>query len=138
VAWRGVHWWPLPEASVTADIPNEIAIVYREAARALAADCPRAAVVMARRTLEAVADEKQAKGKTLAERLQDLHDRGILHPSLADWVKEVRQVGNAAAHYDPMDEVSTEDAKQIVAFSRELLRFIYELPAELTRRRAST
>jgi hypothetical protein len=40
------------------------------------------------------------------------------------------------AHFDPIETVSKEDAQQLLSFVRELLRFLYELPAELARRRA--
>jgi Domain of unknown function (DUF4145) len=134
--FRGIHWWPLPDARLSPNIPSVIAGAFNEASMALAANCPRAAVVMARRTLEAVAEDKGAVGKTLAERLQDLSQKGVLHPSLADWIKELRQVGNSGAHYDPINPVSHEDAKQMVSFLRQLLHYLYELPAELARRRS--
>jgi len=33
------------------------------------------------------------------------------HPTLSDWAKEVRSVGNAGAHFDPLDDVSLADAR---------------------------
>lgn len=48
---------------------------------------------------------------------------------------QLRLVGNAGAHFDPMTEVSQEDATQLLAFLRELLKYLYELPAALQKRR---
>jgi len=90
---------------------------------------------MARRTLEAIAVDKGETTGVLAERLKKLAARGVLQPTLADWAKEVRLVGNTGAHFDPIDTVSKADAEQLNAFVRELLRYLYELPAELGRRK---
>lgn len=136
VTYRGIHWWPLPESQLSSDIPTEIAEAFAEASTALMAQCPRAAVVMARRTLEAVAADKGETKGTLAQRLDALNSKGILHPHLSEWAKEVRLIGNIGAHFDPIREVSVEDARQLFSFVRELLRYLYELPAELARRRS--
>lgn len=135
VAWRGIHWWPLPDTVMSQDIPGPIASAFSEAARSLSSQCPRAAAVMARRTLEAVADQYSATGANLAARLQWLASNGRLHSTLADWAKEVRLVGNRGAHFDPIQDVSLEDARDLIAFVRELLKYLYELPADLARRR---
>jgi Domain of unknown function (DUF4145) len=137
VSWHGVHWWPLPYMRLPADIPGPIAGVFGEAATALAAACPRAAAVMARRTLEAIAADKGATKGTLAEQLAQLGNANVLQPTLAAWATEVRLVGNVGAHYDPINEVTLDDARQVLAFAREVLRYVYELPAELERRRTA-
>lgn len=135
VTWRGIHWWPAADASMSADVPKEISEVFQEAVKALHADCPRASAVMARRTLEAITVDKGETAGNLADRLRNLATSGVLLPTLADWAKEVRLVGNLGAHFDPISEVAKADAEQLVAFIRELLRYLYELPAELARRR---
>jgi hypothetical protein len=134
--YRGIHWWPLPDAKLSPDIPNEIAGAFAEAVRTLAANCPRASAVMARRTLEAITvDQGETKGG-LADRLHALGVKGVLHPILAEWAKEVRLAGNVGAHFDPIEQVTPEDAQQLLNFIRELLKYLYELPAELNRRRS--
>jgi hypothetical protein len=138
ISFRGIHWWPLPAARVSSDVPADIASAFGEAVTALAADCPRAAAVMARRTLEAITVEKGETTGSLAQRVKALSARGLLHPSLADWVNEVRLAGNIGAHFDPMQPMSKENAQELVNFVRELLKFLYEMPAELARRRASS
>lgn len=119
------------------DIPSEIAGTFIEATSALFADCPRASAVMARRTLEAItADQGETQG-TLFDRIRKLVTRGVLQPALADWAHEVRLVGNAGAHFDPINQVSMDDARELVNFIRDLLRYLYEIPADLSRRRSS-
>jgi len=137
ISFRGIHWWPLPEAKLSSDIPSDIAGAFAEAVTALAANCPRASAVMARRTLEAITVDKGETKGTLADRLNALGAKGVLHPTLSDWAKEVRLVGNVGAHFDPIKQVTVEDAQQLVNFIRELLKYLYELPAELNRRRSS-
>jgi len=135
ISFRGFHWWPLPDTQLSSDIPTEIASAFAEAVTALAANCPRAAGVMARRTLEAITVDKGETQGVLADRLKTLATKGVLQPTLSDWAKEVRLVGNVGAHFDPMKQISKEDAQQLISFIRELMRYLYELPADLARRR---
>jgi hypothetical protein len=135
ITWRGIHWWPSADAQVSADVPIEIADAFKEAAKALHADCPRASAVMARRTLEALTVDKGETTGDLASRLKSLAAKGVLQATLADWAKEVRLVGNVGAHFDPIKKIDKKDAEQLVSFVRELLKYLYELPAELARRR---
>lgn len=135
VFYRGIHWWPLPEAYLSQDVPEEIASAFAEATSTLYAQCPRATVVMARRTLEAVTVDKGETNGVLADRLKALVTKGILQPELAEWAREIRVIGNTGAHYDVLNKASMEDARDLMNFLRELLRYLYEMPAELQRRR---
>ena len=135
ITWRGFHWWPLPGTSLHKAVPGAVRGAFEEAVTALAANCPRAAAVMARRTLEAITTDKGELTGTLAQRLNTLGNKGLLHPTLAEWTKEVRLIGNVGAHFDPIDDVTKEDAQQLVEFIRELAKFLYELPFELNERR---
>lgn len=135
ISWRGFHWWPLAGAHLHKAVPNAINSAFSEAVSALAANCPRASAAMARRTLEAIAVDKGETAGTLAQKLQQLAEKGHLLPTLADWAKEVRLVGNSGAHFDPIDDVSIDDARQLVEFIRELAKFLYVLPFELNERR---
>jgi hypothetical protein len=136
ITWKGFHWWPLVGASLHKAVPAEIGAAFHEAVLTLSANCPRAAAVMARRTLEAIADDKGEKTGTLAQRLSNLSKKGLLHTTLSEWAKEVRLIGNAGAHFDPINDVSADDARQLVDFIRELTKFLYVLPYELNERRA--
>lgn len=136
VTFRGIHWWPLPGAVVQPDVPPAIASAYAEAVTCLSAGAWRAAAAMARRTLEGIAEDQGETKGDLRNRLNALAARNVLQPSLADWSKEVRLVGNAGAHFDIGMAVAQEDAEEIVGFIRELLRYLYEMPAELLRRRS--
>ncbi len=135
ITWRGIHWWPAADAQVSADVPTQSAEAFQEAARAAHARCPRASAAMARRTLEAITVDKGAATGVLADRLKGLAAKGVLLPTLADWAREVRLIGNTGAHFDPINTVSDKDAAELLAFIRELLRYLYELPADLSKRK---
>ncbi|MYN10291.1 DUF4145 domain-containing protein [Massilia sp. FT127W] len=139
VSWRGFHWWPLAGSSAHQAVPSEIASALNEAVLCLSANCPRAAAVMARRTLEAIATDKGG-GKSkdpLAKQLANMAASGLLQPALADWAKEVRAVGNSGAHFDPIDTVSNADASQLIEFLQALIDYLYVLPYDLAQRRAA-
>lgn len=136
ISWKGFHWWPMVGGTLHKSVPAAIIATYHEASLALSANCPRAAAVMARRTLEAIAVDKGKTSGTLAQRLTNMSNCGLLDPILADWAKEVRLIGNIGAHFDPISNVSSDDARQLIDFISELAKFLYVLPFELNERRA--
>ena len=135
VSFKGMFWWPLSELNLSLDIPLEICAVYQEGVQALAAKCPRASVVMFRRTLEAIAVDKGIQEGTLYKRMEKLFSLGLVAPTFKDWFKEIRLIGNSGAHYDVIDDVNESDAVEMRDFIREALRHIYEIPKSLERRR---
>lgn len=136
VSWSPVHWWPLPDAEGSDDVPEDIAKCFAEAVTACHANCPRAAAVMARRTLEAVGVDHGETEGPLATRLDRMRDDGRLETALAEWAKDIRLVGNVGAHYDPIEHLDRTEVEELLRFMRELLRYVYELPAQLERRRS--
>jgi len=128
---RGIYWWPLPSVEKSEEIPESIVEAFSEAERALAANCPRAAAVMARRTIEAVTDNLGKTSGTLYKRLEILKNEGTLHPTIYDWASGIRILGNVGAHYDPLQSISRDEASELIAFVRELLKYVYEFPARL-------
>jgi hypothetical protein len=138
LAWRGFFWWPLPASKLTTDAPDSIKDSFAEAGRCLAAGCPRASAVMARRTLEAICADQGVSERTLSDSLAVLSKSGKLIAALADWSREVRLVGNKGAHYDALENVASTDVAQLLSFLTELCKYFYEMPAELKRRRESS
>jgi hypothetical protein len=74
---------------------------------------------------------------TLYDKLEQMSQDGSLHPSLVEWAKEIRLIGNAAAHPDALDPVSDEEAADLARLCRQLLNVIYEVPARIARNRAA-
>jgi hypothetical protein len=58
-----------------------------------------------------------------------------LDANLADWAKEIRVTGNVGAHFDAMDDVDAAEADDLARLTRQLLRYLDELPASLRRSR---
>jgi hypothetical protein len=142
VTWRGFHWWPAPHSGdLDPVIPEPIADAYTEGTRAMGVRAPRAAVVMFRRTLEAlVADRgteeaKRRLNRNLASAREAMADERTLDGSLAEWAHEIRVVANAGAHFDPIADVSQDEAEELARLTRELLRYVYEMPARIQRTR---
>ncbi len=135
ISFRGVSWWPLQQSNLSKDIPDEIIDIFSEATTTYYAKAPRATAVMLRRTVEAITAHFGEDKGNLAHRLQVLKDKNILQPSLSEWAKEIRLIGNQGAHYDPANKVTMEDAKQLMNFVEELMKYLFVLPAELNRRR---
>ena len=135
VSHRGIVWWPLPENNLSTDIPEDIASVYGEATTAFYAGAYRACAIMLRSTLEAITVNLGETTGVLAKRLERLSERNVLQPVLFDWSKEVRLLGNQSTH-NSADPISKDDAKQLLDFIRELMKYIFEMPAELQRKRS--
>jgi len=120
---------------LSADIPVQIQKILQEAKITYSAQCYRASAVMSRRTLEAITVEKGEPDGTLAKRINCLTSKGILDKNLGDWANEIRLIGNVGAHFDPINDVESEDANQIILFIEELIKYIYIMPAEIAKRR---
>lgn len=119
--------------------PPDIADRYREAVSALNCGIPRAACMMARNTLEAVAVERGALNGSLVGKLRYLAEKQIISPILFQWAEEIREFGNAAAHdAERKSSPTLDDAADVVNFTEVFLYYVYTLPtriAEVRRRR---
>jgi hypothetical protein len=135
VTWKGLFWWPFSNMNISNEIPLDISKILLEAKITYSAQCYRASAVMSRRTLEAITVEKGEVNGRLAERIENLKAKGILDKNLADWSTEIRLIGNTGAHFDPISDVAKEDAKQIILFIEELIKYVYIMPAEIAKRR---
>lgn len=140
VNYRGIYWWPPPSsADLDEVVPEQLRASYAEAMRCLAAQAPRASAVMLRRTIESLVDDRgssEAKDqRTLAQSLQLMAAEGTLDRNLAEWAGEVRLAGNVGAHFDPLDDVTLEEAEVLSRLTRQILHYLYELPAQIRRSR---
>jgi hypothetical protein len=144
ITWRGVHWWPPPSSADLDDsIPPALRSAFAEGQRALGSHAPRAAVVMFRVTLEALVQDRgsdaarAAAKRNLAAALKVMADEGALDRSIAEWAAEVRVVGNVGAHFDAGEPVEQSEAEDLGRLLRQLLAYVYELPAKIRRTRES-
>lgn len=134
--------WPLAgKREPSKNWPEGMHRFWVQAHDSLANENWDAAAVMARSALQFVVRDKGAKKGSLKEEIQDLVAKGILHPLMADWSHEVRELGNDSAHPGPTSEpTDKQDARDIVNFLDLLLLYLYDLPKQISnyRRRKDT
>ncbi len=59
-----------------------------------------------------------------------LRDEHLIPPLATAWVDHIRDKGNAANH--EIEQISQQDAEDIVIFTGMLLKLVYEFPNKLT------
>jgi hypothetical protein len=96
-------------------VPPPVRKAFRDA-WPLRHTAPGAFANQIRRTLEFICDDQKATGKTLHAKLQDLAERGIFPPGLADIADLVREVGNIGSHASDKD-LSVWDGSSSTRFS---------------------
>ena len=81
---------------------------------------------------------REWKPPNLYSGLKVMADEGALDKSLAEWAKAVRAVADFGAHFDvSAQEITSAEAEDLSRLVREMLRFLYEMPARVSRSRAT-
>lgn len=111
-------------------LPNDVEDYYSQARRALDADLPDAAAVALRRTLEAAASHFEHDEKVLVQRIEGLISDGLITKQFGDVLHQVRKIGNIGAHASD-ERVTEETARQVLGFTTQILRNLFEIPAAL-------
>jgi len=110
-------------------VPDAVGSLYEEARRAIAANAPTAAVMACRKLLMNVAVQEGADGDMkFIEYVNWLEENNYMPPKGRGWVDRIKDVGNEANHEIP--DVDPDKARQVLAFTEGLLRFVYEFPAQ--------
>lgn len=113
-------------------LPEDVARYYAGAIRALDAGIPDAAAVQLRRTLEAAAAARGVTQGALVARIRHLISEGKITSEFGRVLDHIRQVGNVGAHAGDQ-EVDEATARRALLFTTQVLRNLFEIPAELTR-----
>ncbi|HEV7678627.1 MAG TPA: DUF4145 domain-containing protein [Candidatus Dormibacteraeota bacterium] len=110
-----------------ADIPEDVAHLYREARISAAGGANTAAVLVCRKILMHIAvDQEAPESRSFLEYVTFLADKGFLPPNGRLWVDYVRRRGNEANHQIQL--MDAKDAEVLIRFTGMLLQFLYELP----------
>jgi len=114
-------------------IPPEVQRDYIEAVMCHNIGACRATAAMCRRTLQTSAVQKGASKKRLIDQIDELLAKNIISPQLADWAHEIRLWGNIGAHPDEdgLEDISADDAQEIMDFTTEYLEHVYSMPARI-------
>lgn len=108
-------------------LPEDIASLYDEARKCVAAGSNTAAVLACRKLLMNISVAQGAKeGGTFVSYVEHLANAGYVPPNGRGWVDHIRSKGNEANHEIKL--MSKADADELITFSEMLLKFVYEFP----------
>ena len=140
LVWKDIRGNPWRVQSISPSVERigegvtpQIDEAYRQARVCLALGCPDASIAMCRASLDRMSKDKKAKGETLAARLNDLVEKGVLKSSVVTEAINVKDFGNAALHDLLVEEINNQDAEIICDFTKGVLYDIYVTP-ELARK----
>ena len=119
-------------------IPRQVTDDYIEAIKCFDVGAWKASVVICRRALQVSVIEKGAKKGILWEQIDELYDGEIITKDIKDWAHEIRLTGNIGAHPDKdgLEDVTKEDAKELIDFMEEYLNYVYIMPSKVQAKRA--
>jgi hypothetical protein len=123
-----------------AGIPPVVLAPFEEALACQAVGCHIAAAMLARKTLEAICEERGATGTTLRDRLTGLKSRVVLPSALFDAMDALRLLGNDAAHVESKtyDTIGDEEVRIALLLTKEILKATYQLDSLVSQLKALT
>jgi len=157
-----VEHYPLgkPDDSVAEEVVAAnpiIALDFAEALRCVWVKSYKAAVAMCRRSVEATCKHFGATGYTLEKKIDNLAAQGKITESLKEMAHAVRLSGNRGLHgkkeptekdtgsaekpiderspLDDLDLFGEDEAKAMIAFTKELFHHVFVMPALLEKYR---
>lgn len=117
------------------DVPTDIASAASEAYACFSINANRAAVLLARTTVEAIAKDKGVSSGNLYSKIEAMAEQSIITDQLKDEAHEIRFLGNDMAHGDLGTPVVESDASDILGFLDTLLDYVYQQPIAIQKRR---
>jgi hypothetical protein len=127
---KGNQYPGAPFGDDVTSLPPDVGALYEEARACMTVKSFTSAVLTCRKLLMHIAVEKGAAvGKSFAEYVDYLAQKGYIPPDGKTWVDQIRTKGNEANH--EITIMSLEDAGDLIAFSEMLLKFVYEFPAKM-------
>ncbi len=119
----------LPFESVK-NLPDEVATIFDECRSACGAGCYTASVILARTLLNHVAVDKGAEANKSFQYYVDYLVENFMPPKSKAWVDSIRLSANDSTHH--LEIMKKEEAELVIKFVMYLLKYIYELPEELS------
>ena len=130
-------WLPHPTGGhVYEDVPKPIASAADEAHQCHEIGAHRGSIILARAVIEATCKDKGAEGRNLFQRIDALHEMGLVGNQVRQEADEIKDSGNEMAHGDFHVEATAQDSEEILAFMGEVLGEVYQRPARVAARRA--
>jgi len=113
-----------------AHVPEDVEHYYRDAITVLQAGVPEAAAVQLRRTLEAAVAHFKIEPYPLVKAIRQLIAKGLITTNFGEVLGHVRVLGNIGAHATDQ-RVEGDAAQRALRFTTQVLRNLFEIPAEL-------
>lgn len=130
----GTRWLPEPDGPREyPDVPEHIASAATEATLCLSGGTYRAVGGLARAVIEAIGKQQGHTMRGILTKINAMADAGVLRPLVAEQAREVQQFGNEMAHGDFATPTTREEAEEIIVLMDEVLREVYQAPAQLAR-----
>ncbi|HEY5122247.1 MAG TPA: DUF4145 domain-containing protein [Ignavibacteria bacterium] len=121
-----IQLYPHSDNVALKNAPEIVINPYREAAKCYLIQAYDASVIMCRKGIEAICEDKGEIKGNLAEKLKNLKDKRVLEDTLYNWANELRLIGNDGAHsHDQI--VTQQDAKDSIDFFDALITYLYHL-----------
>jgi hypothetical protein len=117
------------------DVPAHVAEAADEAYRCFSIGAYRGAVSLARSVVEATAKEKDITTGRLVDKIDKMHELGLVREHVKEAAHEIRHLGNDMAHGDFVDPVEREEAQEVLGLMAELLNEVFQSPARVERLR---
>lgn len=91
----------------------------------------RASILMARAVCEAIAKDKGCTRGNLQKKIAQMEEQKLISPLVRKQADEIRYFGNDMAHGDFAQQVSADDAHEVLDFMDVLIDEVYQQPAKL-------
>ncbi len=120
------------------NIPENVLNTFQEAITSHSNNCFVASAIMIRKTLEEICKDREANGKNLYNRLQDLGAKIIIPKELIEGMQELRLLGNDAAHIESntFNEIGKNEVEISIEFTKEILKAVYQYESLLGKLRS--
>lgn len=118
-------------------IPTDVANDYIEAVKCFDIGASKASAVMCRRALQTSVIQQGATKDKLGEQIDELFKKGIITKDMMNWSHEIRVTGNLGAHPDKdgLEDITPDDAEDLIKFMEEYLNYVYTMPAKVLAKR---
>jgi hypothetical protein len=117
--------YPLGEKSPRG-LPDKIARAYEAAQKVRNIDANAYGVLLGR-VLDFICEDRQASGKTLDEKLQNLAQRGEIPDKLVSVATGIRRLRNVGAHAD-LGELTSAELPVLDDLTLAILEYVYYAP----------
>lgn len=119
-------------------IPDSVRKDYAESHKCFSVGAYKGSVALCRRIIEAICHNKlgekikdlEYEEKTPYKLIDELKESGLITENLRSTAHEIRHLGNYGVHFqnDGLEEVSFDEAKEILGFTNHLLNELYIIP----------